>query len=657
MSLIDKIDKIIRDYFLIDCHTNVYGLSRSILALSTFLTFLVNDVDVLFRPYAGGEEMCPICSPMNKLSLFCMFPLEIGRYLSLIILFLVIIGFIPRLTGVLHFWVTSSFMTSSLLVDGGDQFASVLALLFIPLTLTDNRTNHWIKKSYIERISSNRQVQNMIGNFALYAIQIQMAIIYFEACVGKFKNNEWTNGTALYYWFNHPTFGLPQSLSFVYDPILANPFIIVLSTWGVLVIEGILFMAISFNQSMKLRCLKLGIIFHIMIFLIHGLPTFCLSMIAGLILYLGMNKNIDLPKLTFSKIPFFVLLFLSFYSNSFAQRSNDSLWINKEVKFINTEDSTILSGTLTSPIDIKKRKVGILLISGSGPQDRDETIMGKKPFKVIAEYLTQQGYFVLRYDDRGFGKSTGSKYPFHTTQQLSYDALGGINYLRDSLKMDKIGVLGHSEGGIIAGMLGAKSSKVLDFVITLASPCIAIDSLMTMQNRAIYKSQKIDSLSIEAYLQGFYKPVMREIILNKKDSPLIIIKNQLINFKALNPNILEKFIGKTKDSVFVSIFANQVNNPWFKYFIATQPSDYWQKVKIPILALQGTKDIQVLPENLKCLEKTVYKNRKSKFVALENHNHLFQKAVTGTINEYITLKETISDETLFVISNWLKLIK
>lgn len=267
-------------------HSSTLGLVRSLLALSTLLTLLFNDSESIF----SSPLSTPICtSGIKQISLYCLFSeadLYIARIVSIIILVLVIVGIYPRTTGILHWWVSLSFFISTPYVDGGDQVVSILTFMLIPVTLLDNRKSHW-KKQFSSRL------KNLTSNVTIRIIRIQVSIIYLHAAIAKLKVNEWIDGTVIYYWFTHNTFGLNLDLRFLIIPIIENGTIIFFITWFTLILELSLFAGIFSTQRIRLILLPIGITFHILIFLIHGLGSFGLAMIAALLLYLyPMHKNL-----------------------------------------------------------------------------------------------------------------------------------------------------------------------------------------------------------------------------------------------------------------------------------------------------------------------------------------------------------------------------
>jgi len=272
--------------------TNVYGLARTLLAGATLLTLLCNGADLLFRPLGAeiAQEVHDI--PLLRLSLFTLLPgdrLGIARCLAIAILALVVVGWRPRITGLLHWWVTASFAVSSVIVEGGDQAAAILTLLLVPVTLTDGRRSHWSAPEPPDegrRPPDTAAVASAVAASALALVRLQMAVIYFFACTAKLGVAEWANGTALYYWFLHPIFGVDGWRRALLLPILVDPVGVTLMTWGAIAIEALLFMGLLMERRFRPHLLVTGILFHAGIAAIHGLPTFGMIMIAGLVLYL-----------------------------------------------------------------------------------------------------------------------------------------------------------------------------------------------------------------------------------------------------------------------------------------------------------------------------------------------------------------------------------
>ena len=271
-----------------DPRTNVYGAARTLLALSTLLTLAFTDTFALFRP-ALGIETFPMCSGgLRGFTLFCMMPthLELAKVVAIIALIVVASGWRPRLTGVAHWWISYSFMNSAILVDGGDQVTSVLTLLLIPVTLLDQRRWHWLPPPRVEGVTYSESSQRLVCSSVIQVIRLQVALIYLHAAIAKCAVAEWTNGTALYYWFTDPVFGSPSWLDPLLTPLLAYGPFVTLLTWSVIVLEFSLFASLLADQKYLPILMIVGISFHLGIALIHGLISFSITMTAALILLL-----------------------------------------------------------------------------------------------------------------------------------------------------------------------------------------------------------------------------------------------------------------------------------------------------------------------------------------------------------------------------------
>ncbi|ATL75965.1 hypothetical protein IQ37_18055 [Chryseobacterium piperi] len=265
-------------------YTNVVGFSRSLMALGTLLTLLINPVDTIFIKKVSGVFIAPILKSdfSSKISFFYLFGenhLMLMKCCAIVCLALVISGYFIKITSLLHWWISFSFIHSAAIIDGGDQIASILSFLLIPVCFFDNRKNHWQHKK------EEAKVTNLISICFIYIIRLQVAIIYFHAAVGKFDNNEWVDGTALYYWLNHSLFGVPAYLDFI-NYFLKDSFFVSGLTYGVLILELSLFLGLFASERYRKTVLAIALVFHFMIILSHGIFSFFFSISAGLILYL-----------------------------------------------------------------------------------------------------------------------------------------------------------------------------------------------------------------------------------------------------------------------------------------------------------------------------------------------------------------------------------
>lgn len=282
----------------------------------------------------------------------------------------------------------------------------------------------------------------------------------------------------------------------------------------------------------------------------------------------------------------------------------------EEVSFVNTEDSASLAGTLTYPVGYNsKRKVPVvILVTGSGLQNRDEELFEHKPFLVIADFLARNGIASLRYDDRGAGLSTGDIENV-TTEGFCRDAAAGIAFLRKTGHFSKIGVLGHSEGGSIAFMLAAQ--KKCDFIVSMAGPGLRGDSIIVEQTNELLRQQ---------------------------GQPATMTVRQMR---------LTMLLQKT--------------NPWYDYFVDFDPAPVIKQIKCPALLLNGDKDSQVMAaSNIPVIRALLSDNEKHQLPdnqvikVYPGLNHLFQHCTTGMPAEYGSIEETISEEVLHDIAEWIK---
>ena len=275
----------------------------------------------------------------------------------------------------------------------------------------------------------------------------------------------------------------------------------------------------------------------------------------------------------------------------------------EEVAFKNVADGATLVGTLSYPIGYKKGQTPVvLMVTGSGQENRDEEVFDHKPFLVIADYLARHGVATLRYDDRGFGKSTGGDVGHATTLDFMRDAASGVDFLRTSKQFGKVGILGHSEGGSIAFMLGAKGK--VDFVISMAGVGVKGDTALTAQ------ANKILELTGQSMRYSTHQYRMNAII---------------------------------------------KRSPWLNFFIDYDPSADISKTLCPVMAINGSRDIQVISSlNLAGIKAHLRPNPKNIIKEYPSLNHLFQHCKTGNVSEYRMIEETVSPEVLEDIVRFIK---
>jgi hypothetical protein len=319
----------------------------------------------------------------------------------------------------------------------------------------------------------------------------------------------------------------------------------------------------------------------------------------------------------------------------------------QEVGYENKRDGVKLAGTLTLP-----RGNGpfpaVLLITGSGPHDRDESLLGHKPFLVLADYLTQQGIAVLRVDDRGVGGSTGSV-ANSTSENFAADAMAGIEYLktRKEINSKQIGLIGHSEGGLIAPMVAAQNDDVA-FIVLMAGTGLTGEEILYLQGALILKAGGASAEQLAK--QRATQEIMFKILKEEKDSAAA--EKQI--HEELSKILIEEEKKKSEQTIAAQI--KQVNTPWFRYFLTCDPRPALRKVKCPVLALNGENDLQVpAGENLHEIDAALKAggNTDVTIARLPKLNHLFQTSETGSLSEYVKIEETIAPVALKAIGDWI----
>ncbi len=281
----------------------------------------------------------------------------------------------------------------------------------------------------------------------------------------------------------------------------------------------------------------------------------------------------------------------------------------EEVMFRNERDSATLAGTLTWPVGYnpksKQKPLVALFVTGSGQENRDEEIYDHKPFLVIADYLARQGIASLRYDDRATGASKGGDVRNATSEDFARDAAAGLEYLRSRKAFSKVGIIGHSEGGLIGFLLGAQGKT--DFLVSLAGPGVKGDTLTASQRNRMYELYGGNgNMTVDALRQ---LPEIQKV-------------------------------------------------PWYKWFIDYDPSADIAATRCPVFALNGDRDWQVISSlNLTAIERLLPKSKKNLIKEYPGLNHLFQHCTTGLMNEYRQIEETISPEVLSDIAEWIKGLK
>ncbi len=326
----------------------------------------------------------------------------------------------------------------------------------------------------------------------------------------------------------------------------------------------------------------------------------------------------------------------------------------EDVSFENAAQKVTLAGTLTLPKGDGPFPA-VVLVSGSGPQDRDETLFGHKPFLVLADHLTRQGIAVLRYDDRGVGQSTGD-HAKATTADFATDAAAAVAYLHGRKEIDakRVGIAGHSEGGLIAPIVAADHPDRVAFIVLLSGTGLPGHAVIDRQRADILKTSGAKPETIALYKTMYAKllPILGGpgTIDERKDKIIAIVKAT----GDATTDELKAATGLAGPGVAKSI-ADALTSPWMAAFLAFDPVTALKRVKCPVLALNGTLDLQVAAdENLPAIEAALKAghNPPAKFVALPGLNHLFQPAKTGGIDEYPQIETTFDVAAMKLIAEW-----
>jgi hypothetical protein len=334
-------------------------------------------------------------------------------------------------------------------------------------------------------------------------------------------------------------------------------------------------------------------------------------------------------------------------------------YVVEDLVYNNADNSMQYGASFTYPASGGPFPTAIL-ITGSGQQDRDETILEHKPFAIIADYLTKNGYAVLRVDDRGIGKSSAGNLATATSLDFASDVENGLRYLKTRKQVDttKIGLIGHSEGGLIASIVASRNRNI-NFVIMLAGPGIKGAELLTLQMSAILKSSGIAGDVIKAY-EPLYRQMMDDCITQKDTAIAFSNANKAFqDWKARQPASTLNVLGFSGDETNLKIIRSLVgsfSSEWMKYFLLTDPQPFIEKFHCSVLAMNGSRDVQVLPlANLAGIKVALEKSKSRKFetIQLEGLNHLFQHCKSCSPAEYGLLEESFAPEALEAMGKWL----
>ena len=327
----------------------------------------------------------------------------------------------------------------------------------------------------------------------------------------------------------------------------------------------------------------------------------------------------------------------------------------EEVRFVNPTDGDTLAGTLTMPTTPGPHRA-VVMITGSGPQSRDEPIMNHRPFLVWADALTRLGIAILRYDDRGVGASTGN-FNEARTADLARDVEAAVDYLRSRKEIDnqRIGLIGHSEGGMIAPIVAVSRPKDVSFIVLLAAPGLRGDSILVMQNEIISRrSHTPDSI--------------REATAQLNRSLFALLVPPTTDEEELRQSLAEVLRGAFFDGPLappmpheqVELAINQememLTAPWMRDFLRYDPAPMLSRVQCPVLAVQGSEDVQVpAAANLPIVEKalTLHGNKEVTVKEFPGLNHMLQHCQTCLPDEYGEIRETVSPEVLQFVGEWI----
>ena len=333
-------------------------------------------------------------------------------------------------------------------------------------------------------------------------------------------------------------------------------------------------------------------------------------------------------------------------------------YVAEDVRYPNPDGGHELAGTFTRPSDGGPFPA-VILITGSGPQNRDEALLGHRPFLVLSDHLTRRGIAVLRFDDRGVGESTGD-HAAATSSDFASDALAGVAYLktRDDVDPAAIGLAGHSEGGLIAPIAATRSDDV-SYIVLMAGTGVNGERILYAQGALINRAAGATEEQIERNQE--LQRAMFDILKSEPDperAAAVLTETVRTAFEAM-PDAQRAQAGITDDESLdqvVNMQVTQFNTPWFRYFLTYEPATVIEQVTVPVLAINGEKDLQVpYEENLREIEAALQRggNTNYEIHALPDLNHLFQHSETGSPSEYATIEETWSVDVMELIADWI----
>ncbi|MDH3225032.1 MAG: alpha/beta fold hydrolase, partial [Gemmatimonadota bacterium] len=330
----------------------------------------------------------------------------------------------------------------------------------------------------------------------------------------------------------------------------------------------------------------------------------------------------------------------------------------EDVAFDNDDGGHRLAGTFTRP-EGDGPHPAVILISGSGPQDRNEALVGHRPFLVLSDHLTRAGIAVLRFDDRGVGESTGD-FATATSFDFASDVLAAVRYLtgRPDVDRDHIGLAGHSEGGLIAPIVATQTSDVA-YIVLMAGPGVNGERILQAQSALISRATGLSEERIEVnagYATRMYAVLKSDLSSDDAMTALREIAEEQMAGASAEELAASGITDENRDQVLQAQLG-ALNSPWFRSFLTYEPGETLEKVSVPVLAINGEKDLQVpYEENLREIEEALLRggNTHYQIHAFPGLNHLFQQAETGHPQEYGSIEETWAPEAMELIAGWIK---
>jgi hypothetical protein len=342
-----------------------------------------------------------------------------------------------------------------------------------------------------------------------------------------------------------------------------------------------------------------------------------------------------------------------------ARKSQDPVkpypYIEEQISFNNEGAGIELAGTLTRPANAVTASPAVVLISGSGPQDRDQQMLGHRPFLVLADYLTRQGFAVLRFDDRGIGKSGGT-FLQATSLDFATDVSAAVRYLqhRPDINKDQIGLIGHSEGGLIAPIVAQQQAGV-SYLVLLAAPGLSGAEVSTRQFEMMLKARGLPESTV-GHATAIYQSMNKLAAHQQQPDAKELETHYQQLWQALPSEVKQQLIPLGGGRLSPERLA-ELQNSWYRYFQRHEPQQWLSKIQLPTLVLYGDKDTQLEPAtNLAAIEKSLLqaKNARYQLILFEGLNHMFQPASTGRWDEYASISETLSPKFLTSLSDWLR---